>query len=67
MDFLLSNILQISIRHGFGVTCARFLEYLVDKVQRVHSNDRIEPQEQIIPGTYNPESGTVYYFTSHGC
>ena len=28
----LSNTLSISITHGFGATCANFLEYLVDKV-----------------------------------
>ena len=63
----LSNILKVSIRHSFGVTCVSFLEYLIDKVQGVHSNDRTEPQEQIMPGTYNPENGIAYYFTPNGC
>ena len=43
----LSNILKVSITHSFGVTFARFLEYLVDKVQGVHSNDITEPQEKL--------------------
>ena len=43
----LSNILKVSITHSFGVACARFLEYLVDKVQGIHSNDITEPQEKL--------------------
>ena len=58
--------LSISITHGFGAICANFLEYLVDKVKKVHVNDRAELLEHVESGIYNPESGVAYYFTPHG-
>ena len=62
----LSNTLRISITHGCGAICANFLEYLVDKVKKVHANDRAELLEHVESGIYNPESGVAYYFTPHG-
>ena len=67
MEFTFQIFLRYQSHIVFGVTCARFLEYLVDKVQGVHSNDRTEPQEQIMPGTCNLENGIAYYFKTHSC
>ena len=34
-------------------------------MQGIDSSDRTEPQEQIMPGTHNPENGIAYYLTPH--
>ena len=36
--------LQIAITNGFGITCAKFYQYLLDQVVKVHAHDRCEPK-----------------------
>ena len=62
----LADTLKKSISHGFGNICANFYLYLLDQVVKVHTLDRTEQQEQVIPHSYNPENGVAYYFTPHG-
>ena len=62
----LYDTLTVSIAHGFGIQCAKFYQYLVDEVVKVHAKDRNEPQVNVITDTYNPTSGIAYYFTKHG-
>lgn len=64
--FQLDNTLQIAITNGFGITCAKFYQYLVDQVAKVHAHDRYEPKQYVITDSYNPETGVAYYFTPHG-
>ena len=64
--FQLHNTLQIAITNGFGITCAKFYQYLVDQVVKVHAHDRCEPKQHVITDSYNPETGVAYYFTPHG-
>ena len=63
----LSDLLRTSNFHGFSTKCVEFLEYLIDQTVLVHSHDQILQQAQPINNSYNPETGTAYYFTSHGC
>ena len=43
-----------------------FVRALVQQVFSVHSVDRPAPAPDSHEGTYNPPSGTAYYFTPHG-
>ena len=43
-----------------------FLREMVKSVIKLHANDRPAAPPIPIPGTYNPPSGTAYYFTEHG-
>ena len=63
----LSELLNISTSHGFGIECVEFMEYLVDQTVQVHCKDNlIEHNAEVIHGSHNPEKGIAYYFTSHG-
>ena len=62
----LSNVLQSSLKHGFGNQCVAFVEYLVDQAIMIHQGDIPVQEPSEIVGSYNPESGTVYYFTPLG-
>ncbi len=44
-----------------------FLRELLKAVTDVHSTDKAAAPPRPIPNTYNPPSGTSYYFTEHGC
>ena len=43
-----------------------FVRGLLQFIEDVHSQDRETADPLPIPGTYNPPSGTAYYFTEHG-
>ena len=43
-----------------------FIRALLQFVEDVHSQDRETADPVPIPGTYDPPSGTAYYFTEHG-
>lgn len=60
------DLLQVSVKHECinMITC--FLEYLMLRIELVHSTNRATPQATEIPDTYNPASGTCYYFTESG-
>ena len=56
----------------FGIThkCQRFVkdfcQCLVGEIKRVHENNRPSPAVNPVPNSYNPSSGTAYYFTPSG-
>ena len=62
----LSETLYASTLHNFSKEFVQFVEYLVDEVVDVHSNNRETDPVSIIEQSYNPEKGTCYYFTPHG-
>ena len=43
-----------------------FLLELIDMTVKVHQDGYIFPPQSPIPGTYNPASGTAYYFSPIG-
>ena len=56
----------------FGVThkCQQFVKdvckCLVDEIKRLYENNRPSPAVNPVPNSYNPSSGTAYYFTPSG-
>ena len=46
---------------------AKVIIYLVNFINVVHENDAPYVPAKAVPGTYNPETATAYYFTEHGC
>ena len=43
-----------------------FCKCLVDEIKSVHGNNRPSPAVNPVPNSYNPSSGTAYYFTPSG-
>ena len=62
----LSEMLYISTLHNIGTLYLEFVEYVVDKIVNVHTNDKDTPPVTVIEWSYNTESGACYYFTPHG-
>ena len=63
----ISDLLQLSLNTPHFSDIVHFIEYLIDFVKDVHSEDIASEQIPVsIPGTYNPEKGIAYYFTPHG-
>ena len=62
----LSQMLCISTLHNIGPFFLEFVEYVVDRIVNVHTNDKDTPPVTVIEQSFNPESCACYYFTSHG-
>ncbi len=60
------NLLKASMASDCSSLVLRFLRELLDQVIEVHSQDRDTAPACPIPHSYNPPSGTAYYFTEHG-
>ena len=43
-----------------------FCKYLLSKIKDIHKTNRPVPEVKEIPGTYDPRSGTAYYFSEFG-
>ena len=61
-----ATLLTLGRRYQLLDLITNFCHSLIDEVCRMHSEDRDAPPAQRIPNTYDPPSGTVYYFTPHG-
>ena len=62
----LAQLIVLGPKHNCTVLCVNFIRSLVGKIQEVHENNRPSPPVTEILGSYNPSSGTVYYFTESG-
>lgn len=62
-----ADLLSICQDMGIIDMGADFLLELVQLTEKVHAGDRNTPPAVPQPGTYNPPSGTAYYFSEHGC
>ena len=60
------TLLRHSRLTDFFATVCNFISYLCMFLLDLHSNDVPSEPAVPIPNTYNPESGTCYYFTKHG-
>ena len=59
--------LELCIKHGCIPLVMEFWEYVQKKVEKLHKdNNRPAPPVVRIPNTYNPSSGSAYYFSEHG-
>lgn len=53
-------------KHDEITLVTSFVRRLIEQIHSVHEKDRPTPPARRIPGTYNPPSGTAYYFTPSG-
>ena len=58
----ISELLKFSLIHDANDMIVAFVQYLVQQFTTVHSN-RIPPDPEPIPNSYNPSQGTTYYLT----
>ena len=61
-----SQLITLSECHNCTAPVVNFARFLDDKVNEVHMNNRPEPTIRQIPSSYNPSTGTSYYFTQSG-
>ena len=67
MEVLILSSLYLSIKHGCIPLVTEFWEYVQKIVEKLHKdNNRPSPPVARIPNTYDPSSGSAYYFTEHG-
>lgn len=63
----LANLLQAAMDMEEDKTIVvKFAKYLAEFVTDLHQHDRTTPAPSVIPNSYNPSTGTAYYFTPHG-
>ena len=62
----LAQIIIFGITHKCQQFVKDFCKCLVDEIRRVHQNNRACPAVNPVPNSYNPSSGTAYYFTPTG-
>ena len=62
----LTQLLVIGNSRNCTTLCVNFIRGLVGKIKEVHQNNRAPPPIAEIPGSYNPSTGTAYYFTESG-
>ena len=63
-----SQILQLGKKHGCSSLSVNFIDFIVRRIQADHQceEERGLPDVEVMENTYNPSSGTCYYFTEHG-
>ena len=59
-----SNFLKKAHQHNQSQLCVDFMRVLVQQAKEHHQET--PPEACPIPGSYDPPSGTCYYFTEHG-
>ena len=50
----ISELLKLSLIHDASDMIVAFVQYLVQQIITVHSNNRIPPDPEPIPNSYNP-------------
>ena len=60
------KLLHMSATHNILEMSTNFIEYIIDKIELVHSVNNLVQQAEEIPDPYYPPGGTVYYFTESG-
>ena len=60
------KLLMISSTNGTIELVMNFIEYIMDKIQLVHSVNCPVQEPEEIPNTYYPPRGSAYYFTESG-
>ena len=62
----LAELLVLGQKHNCTALGVNFIRYLVHQIKEVHTRNCPTPEVNKIPGSYNPSSGTAYYFTESG-
>ena len=60
------KLLMISSTNSTIELVTNFIEYIMDKIQLVHSVNCPVQEPEEIPNTYYPPGGSAYYFTESG-
>ena len=56
----------MSSTHNTLEMSTNFIEYIIEKIELVHSVNNPVQQAEEIPNSYYPPGGTAYYFTESG-
>lgn len=62
----LAKLLHVALINGVCNDFINFCRYLISFVRALHSSDSVPSSPEVVPGTYNPESGVAYYFSPSG-
>ena len=65
-NYEIAQLLVLPEGHNSRTVVTDFLQYMVEKLNEIHSINRPAPPAQEIPGTYKPPSEVAYYFTPSG-
>ena len=60
------KLLHMSSTHNTLEMSTNFIEYIIEKIELVHSVNNPVQQAEEIPNSYYPPGGTAYYFTESG-
>ena len=61
-----SDLIWLSLQNGSRNYIVQFLNYLMEKMECVHYPDPQPTPVEEMPNTYDPRTGTAYYFTESG-
>ena len=61
-----SEFLKAAQQHNQAQVCVDFIKVLVQQVQEIHHLDSTTSEASESLDSYDPTSGTCYYFTDHG-
>ena len=62
----LAELLVLGQKHNCTALGVNFIRDLVQQIKEIHTRNWPTPEVNEIPGSYNPSSGTAYYFTDSG-
>ena len=62
----ISDLFALSIKSLSTAVLPPFFRYLTEKVKSIHYGDLQPTPVEEIEGTYDPRTGTAYYFTALG-
>ena len=65
-NYEIAQLLVLSEGDNSRTVVIDFLQYMVEKLDEIHSVNRPAPPAQEIPSTYNPPSGVAYYLSPSG-
>ena len=61
-----SDLIWLALQNSSQNYIVQFLTYLMEKLECVHYPDPVPTQIEEMPNTYDPRTGTAYYFTESG-
>ena len=61
-----AQMISFSQHHQCTALTVNFAKCIIEKINEVHQNNHPAPNVACIPNTYNPSTGTAYYFTQSG-
>ena len=62
----ISDLIWLGVQHGSTEYITQFLRYLMEQLEQIHSSDPQPTPVEEFKNTYDPRTGTAYYFTPSG-